>query len=143
MPAKTTTKTPDVPAALTLRGPADLTALGPFIKARRRAAGFRSAKKAAPLLGVTSRLLREVERGERIKRGITLGKLLAVLQQLGYEVHLRPRRSPVVGTAELTTPPITVKPTRSAADSAGPGGQRSPKKKTSTASKRARGAEPA
>ena len=143
MPAKTTTKTPDVPAALTLRGPADLTTLGPFIKARRRAAGFRSAKEAAPHLGVTTRLLVEVERGERTKRGITLGKLLTVLQQLGYEVQLRPRRSPMAGAAELTLPPLTVKATGNVTEPALPGEKQDPKKKTSTASKRARGAEPA
>ncbi len=102
-----------MPTNLTLRGPADLTALGPFIRARRRAAGFRSAKEAAPLLGVTSRLLKEVERGERTKRGITLGKLLAILQQLGYEVYLRPRGASVVGTTVVTLPPITLKGTGS------------------------------
>lgn len=141
MPTKTTPTASDVPAALTLRGPADLTTLGPFIKARRRAAGFRSAKDAAPHLGVTTRLLVEVERGERTKRGITLGKLLAVLQQLGYEVQLRPRHSPVVGAAELTMPPLTVKATGSVIEPAP--GEKQSQKKTSTASKRAGRDEPA
>ncbi len=109
---KTSIQTPtSTSPGLTLRDPADLVALGPFIKDRRRAAGFRSAKEAAPHLGVTTRLLVEVERGERTKRGMTLGKLLTVLQQLGYEVHLRPRHSPVVGTAEVTLPPLTVQAT--------------------------------
>jgi hypothetical protein len=112
MPAKPP-KTPSVSTTLILRGPSDLSSLGPFLKARRRAAGFRSAKEAAPLLGVTSRLLREVERGERIKRGITLGKLLAIVQQLGYEVQLRPRGASVVGTTVVTLPPLTLKGTGS------------------------------
>lgn len=99
------------PTALTLRGPHDLAALGPFLKARRRAAGFRSAREAAPHLGVTTRLLVEVERGERTKRGITLGKLLAVLQQLGYVLELHPRDSAITGRAEITLAPITLKAT--------------------------------
>lgn len=113
MPFKSTRTTPNILTNLTLRGPADLTSLGPFLKARRRAAGFRSAKEAAPLLGVTSRLLKEVERGERTKRGISLGKLLAILQQLGYEVQLRPRGAPIVGTTVVTLPPVTFKGTGS------------------------------
>ena len=103
--ATTTANDLSQPATLTLRGPHDLAALGPFLKDRRRAAGFRSAKEAAPHLGVTTRLLVEVERGERTRRGITLGKLLAILQQLGYEVELRPRRSAVVGVGGLTLSP--------------------------------------
>lgn len=95
----------DRPAALTLRGPKDLAALGPFLKAARRAAGFRSARQAAPHLGATVRLLVEVERGERTKRGITLGKLLTLLEQLGYELELRPRRSAMHARLHLAPPP--------------------------------------
>ena len=94
---------------LILRDPRDLATLGPFLKARRQAAGFRSAKEASPHLGVTTRLLVEVERGERTKRGIGLGKLLAVLQQLGYEVELRPRGQLAVGVGETTLPVIVAK----------------------------------
>jgi hypothetical protein len=121
MAIQTNTTPTSVAAVLTLRGPRDLAALGPFLKARRRAAGFRSAKAAALHLGVTTRLLVEVERGERTKRGITLGKLLAVAEQLGYELDLRPRRSPVVGTAEVVLPPLAVPATRPVTAPAGPG----------------------
>jgi hypothetical protein len=104
-----TASTPSDIPILTLRGPGDLASLGPFLKERRRAAGFRSAKEAAPHLGVTPRLLVEVERGERTKRGITLGKLLSVLAQLGYELELRPRRSVVHANLELRPPPPEVR----------------------------------
>lgn len=115
MPTKTDASTTSSSAVLTLSGPRDLGDLGPFLKARRLAAGFRSAREAAPHLGVTTRLLVEVERGERTRRGITLGKLLTVLQQLGYQVELRPRRSPVAGAGEVTLPPLTVHGTGSVA----------------------------
>lgn len=111
MPTNIDPTSTDPPTVLTLRDPRDLAALGPFLKAQRQAAGFRSAREAAPHLGVTTRLLVEVERGERTKRGITLGKLLAVLQQLGYEVELRPRRAPVMGAGEVTLPPLSLEGT--------------------------------
>jgi len=131
MNARTATTTPDTlrPATLTLRGPGDLAALGPFLRDRRSAAGFRSAKEAAPHLGVTTRLLVEVERGERTKRGITLGKLLGILQQLGYEVELHPRRSPVVGAGEITLSPATMQGTGSVTAPTAPARKKQNKKR--------------
>ena len=76
---------------LTLRSPDDLPALGPLIRTARRDAGFRSAREAAPLLGVTPRLLAEVERGMRTARGISLGRLLRILAGLGYELDIHPK----------------------------------------------------
>ena len=79
---------------LTLRSPDDLPALGPLIRTARRDAGFRSAREAAPLLGVTPRLLAEVERGMRTARGISLGRLLRILAGLGYELDIHPKTDP-------------------------------------------------
>lgn len=75
----------------TFRSPDDLSALGPLIRTARRDAGFRSAREAAPLLGVTPRLLAEVERGMRTARGISLGRLLRILAGLGYELNIHPK----------------------------------------------------
>lgn len=76
---------------LLLRTPADLGKLGEFVRSARRAAGFASAREAAPLLDVTPRLLAELERGMRTKRGVTAGAMLSILAGLGYEVEIRPR----------------------------------------------------
>ena len=76
---------------LVLRGANDIAQLGSFLRDARRAAGFASASEAAPLLNVTPRLLAEVERGMRIKRGVSLGALLGMLAGLGYEVEIRKR----------------------------------------------------
>jgi hypothetical protein len=80
------------PPALTLRGPDDLPALGEYLRAARRESGLASASDAAPYLGVGVRLLVQLESGTRGKRGVTLGKLLDVLQGLGLELVVRPRR---------------------------------------------------
>lgn len=77
--------------ALVLRRPDDLAALGPFIRNRRRGAGLPLAKDAAPYLGVGFRLLVELESGTRGKRGVTIGKLIQVLEGLGLELEIRPR----------------------------------------------------
>jgi hypothetical protein len=114
-----TRKAPDLSgSSLLLRGPQDLTALGPFLKARRLAAGFRSAKQAAPHLGVTVRLLAEVERGGRTKRGITLGKLLSVVRQLGCEIEIRRRRTVMARGTVILPSPDTEAEARGVADGA-------------------------
>ena len=81
-------------AELILRRPDDLRTLGEFVRRARHAAGFASAKEAAPLLGVTPRLLAEVERGMRTTRGITAGSLLTLLSGLGYELEVRKHTFP-------------------------------------------------
>src|SRR5579872_6883304 len=81
----------DEPSTLTLRSPEDLAALGQFLRARRRRAGLRVAKDAAPFLGVGVRLLVQLESGTRGKRGVTIGKLLDLLQGLGLEMVIQPR----------------------------------------------------
>ena len=91
---------------LTFRSPDDLSALGPLIRTARRDAGFRSARDAAPLLGVTPRLLAEVERGMRTARGISLGRLLRILAGLGYELDIHPKSdAPPARPAETETRP--------------------------------------
>ena len=75
-------------ADLILRSTADLKRLGVYIRARRRAAGLPVAKEAAPFMGVSFRLLVELEQGER---RVTINKLLPVLEGLGLEMVIRPR----------------------------------------------------
>ncbi len=87
---------------ITLRTPDDLAQLGAFVRAARHAAGFASARAAAPLLDVTPRLLAEVERGMRTKRGITAGALLSIVAGLGYEVEIRPRERRRAAPADRT-----------------------------------------
>jgi hypothetical protein len=79
------------PTTLTLRTPDDLPALGKYLRAVRRQAGLAVASNAAPYLGVGVRLLVQLESGTRGKRGVTMGKLLEVLQGLGLELVVRPR----------------------------------------------------
>lgn len=83
----------DTSAELVLRHPDDLGALGKYIRSRRRSAGLRLAKDAAPYLGVGFRLLVQLESGTRGKRGVTIGKLLPILEGLGLEMAIRPRTS--------------------------------------------------
>jgi len=78
---------------LVLRVKGDLTALGPYIRRRRKAVGLSLSTDAAPWLGVGARTLLELESGSRGKRGITLVKLLGVLEGLGLELVVRARHS--------------------------------------------------
>lgn len=83
----------DDKARLIIRQPDDLAKLGPFLRARRRQAGMPIAREAAPYLGVGFRLLVQLESGTRGKRGVTIGKLLKVLEGLGLELEIRRRAS--------------------------------------------------
>lgn len=76
---------------IVLRGPGDLKALGPYIRARRKQSGLKHSGDAAPYLGVGARLLLELEAGTRGRRGVSLVKLLSLLQGLGLELVIRPR----------------------------------------------------
>lgn len=76
---------------LVLRRPDDLEALGGYLRTRRRGIGMAIAKDAAPYMGVGFRLLVELESGTRGKRGVTLAKLLKILEGLGLELAVRPR----------------------------------------------------
>ena len=76
---------------LVLRSPGDLADLGRYIRARRKAAGLPRAGEAAPYLGVGTRLLVELEAGTRGTRGVSLAKLLSVVEGLGLELVVRPR----------------------------------------------------
>jgi hypothetical protein len=103
------------PSDLVLRGPEDLSQLGAYVRAQRYRVGLSLANDAAPYLGVGVRLLTELESGTRGTRGVTLRKLLGVLQGLGLELVVRPRpliignaTSTGVGTSQATghvTPP--------------------------------------
>ena len=79
---------------IVLRGPEDVGALGPYIRARRKQAGLTHSGVAAPYLGVGARLLLQLEAGTRGARGVSLIKLLSLLQGLGLELAIRPRRTP-------------------------------------------------
>ena len=81
----------DVNNGIVLRGPDDLGALGPYIRARRKQSGLKHSGDAAPYLGVGTRLLLELEAGTRGSRGVSLVKLLSLLQGLGLELVIRPR----------------------------------------------------
>ena len=83
--------------SLILSKPDDLKALGPFLRAARRRAGLRAAKDAAPYLGVSFRLLVQLESGTRGKRGVTITKLMGILGGLGLDLVIRPRAG-VLGT---------------------------------------------
>lgn len=63
------------------------TALGEEIRARRKAAGL-TLTQAAELIGVSRRLLVELENG---KRGVAVHTLFDILAALGLEVHIRER----------------------------------------------------
>lgn len=86
--------------SLTLRGPNDLESLGRFLRAYRRHVGLDRAKDAAPYLGVGFRLLVELEAGTRGKRGVTLGKLLQVLEGLGLELVIQPKSAATGGPGQ-------------------------------------------
>jgi y4mF family transcriptional regulator len=62
--------------------------MGELIKQRRRSLGLTQAALAS-LAGCSERFVRELESG---KPGIRLDKLEAVLDVLGLEIHLEPRR---------------------------------------------------
>lgn len=81
----------DAKEGITLRGPDDLAALGPYIRDRRKQAGLTHSGDAAPYLGVGTRLLLQLEAGTRGSRGVTLVKLVTLLQGLGLELVIRPR----------------------------------------------------
>jgi hypothetical protein len=76
---------------IVLRGPDDLDVIGPYIRTRRKQAGLTHSGEAAPFLGVGTRLLVQLEAGTRGTRGVSLSKLLSVLQGLGLELVIRPR----------------------------------------------------
>jgi hypothetical protein len=78
---------------IVLRGPGDLDTLGPYIRARRKRAGLAHSGEAAPYLGVGARLLLQLEAGTRGARGVSLVKLVTLLQGLGLELAIRPRRT--------------------------------------------------
>jgi hypothetical protein len=78
-------------AELVLRRPDDVEALGAYLRSRRRGIGMPVAKEAAPYMGVGLRLLVQLESGARGKRGVTLAKLLRILEGLGLEMAIRPR----------------------------------------------------
>lgn len=75
---------------LVIRTKRDLTTLGRYLRRRRKHLGMSLSTNAAPWLGVGARTLLEVESG---KRGITLTKLLVILEGLGLELTVRRRRS--------------------------------------------------
>lgn len=89
---------------LTLRGADDLASLGKFLREHRRRNDVGTARDAAPLLGVGYRLLVELESGTRGKRGVTLGKLLPILEGLGLELVLQPRGRPMRDHADHQLP---------------------------------------
>lgn len=74
----------------------DLPTLGEFVRARRRALGLSDATVAADRLGVSRRLLLELEQG---RRGVRADRLLHILQTLGCDLVIRPR-----GTASREVP---------------------------------------
>lgn len=109
---------PSAPPTLTLRTGDDLAALGAFLRTYRRRHGVGTAKEAAPLLGVGYRLLVQLESGTRGKRGVTLGKLLPILEGLGLELVLQPRHRSHVIHGPSTHGPEDGAPPHATTDSA-------------------------
>jgi HTH-type transcriptional regulator/antitoxin HipB len=64
-----------------------ITELGQFIVQRRKSMGLTQSEFAA-LCNAGTRFISELENG---KETVRLGKVLKVLENLGYEIHLLPR----------------------------------------------------
>ena len=62
--------------------------LGQVVRGQRAVLGM-TQEKAAGLLGISRKLLSEIETGR--KDTIQMGKILQVLTRMGLEIHLRPR----------------------------------------------------
>ncbi|MGH2356639.1 MAG: helix-turn-helix domain-containing protein [Gemmatimonadales bacterium] len=73
----------------------DLAALGQQIRAQRRALGLTQVV-AAGLGGVSVALWSDLERGKR--ENVSVGTVLRILQTLGLDLELTPRRPPPPST---------------------------------------------
>lgn len=66
----------------------DIKSIGAIVRNYRDSQGL-SQETAAGLLGVSRKLLSEIETGR--KNTIQVGKILQVLQRMGFEIHLVPK----------------------------------------------------